>query len=177
MLIFGIPKSCYGSLKDTDLRKLVLFLFWCKYPNGKKTGSCLNWGRYPGQAMGAELQRFALLRAREDYFPKKYLGLGKILVPEENGLNTIGLAIFSLWSTKRLALPGTQRKRGPAEFLHIFKRPKNTSPRTTISPAWALWDTLCYPHSALVTRRFFIWAVAKRPTKGAMLAGSQRRPD
>lgn len=46
--------------------------------------------------MGAELQRFALLRAREDYFPKKYLGLGKILVPEEKGLNTIGLAIFSL---------------------------------------------------------------------------------
>jgi len=52
MLIFRIPKSRCGSLKDTNLRKLVIFLFWCKYPNGKKTGSCLNWGRYPRQAMG-----------------------------------------------------------------------------------------------------------------------------
>lgn len=54
-------------------------------------------------------------------------------MPEENGLNTIGLAIFSLCSTKRSALPGTQRKRGPAEFLHIFKRPKKTYRRTGFS--------------------------------------------
>ena len=86
----------------------------------------------------------------------KYLELGKILVPEENGLNTIELAIFSLGSTKRSALPGTQRKHGPAEFLHIFKETRKYLPRNTISPAWALRETLSHPLSALVATRFFI---------------------
>lgn len=41
-LIVRILESRLGSLKGTDLHKLVIFLFWYKYPNGEKTGSRLN---------------------------------------------------------------------------------------------------------------------------------------
>lgn len=84
-----------------------------------------------------------MFRARESYFAKKCFKLGEILVPEENGLNTIELAIFSLGSTKRSALPGTQRKRGPAEFLHIFQEAKKKIPPSEppfLLP-WALRET------------------------------------
>lgn len=93
---------------------------------------------------------FTLFRARESYFPKKCSELGEILVPEENGLNTIELAIFSLGSTKRLALPGTQRKRGPAEFLHIFQEAKKYLPQNhNFCCLGAPRDTLSHAHSAL----------------------------
>lgn len=71
----------------------------------------------------AELQPFTLLGLAELFqkSPEVFRIWGKTLVPEENGLNTIGLAIFSLQSTKRLrGFSTTQRKPGPSEFSYIF---------------------------------------------------------
>lgn len=71
----------------------------------------------------AELQPFTL-RGLGDFFqksPEVFRIWGKTLVPEENGLNTIGLAIFSFQSTKQLrGFSTTQRKPGPSEFSYIF---------------------------------------------------------
>lgn len=74
----------------------------------------------------AELQPFTL-RGPGDFFqksPEVFRIWGKTLVPEENGLNTIGLAIFSFQSTKQLrGFSTTQRKPGPSEFSYIFPPP------------------------------------------------------
>lgn len=71
----------------------------------------------------AELKPFTLRRLG-DFFqksPEVFRIWGKTLVPEENGLNTIGLAIFSFQSTKQLrGFSTTQRKPGPSEFSYIF---------------------------------------------------------
>lgn len=71
----------------------------------------------------AELKPFTLRRLG-DFFqksPEVFRIWGKTLVPEENGLNTIGLAIFSFQSTKQLrGFSYTQRKPGPSEFSYIF---------------------------------------------------------
>lgn len=71
----------------------------------------------------AELQPFTL-HGLGDFFqksPEVFRIWGKTLVPEENGLNTIGLAIFSFQSTKQLrGFSTTQRKPRPSEFSYIF---------------------------------------------------------
>lgn len=71
----------------------------------------------------AELQPFTL-RGLGDFFqknPEVFRIWGETLVPEENGLNTIGLAIFSFQSTKQLrGFSTTQRKPGPSEFSYTF---------------------------------------------------------
>lgn len=76
-------------------------------------------------------------------FATKCLELGKTLVPEENGLNTIELAIFSLGSTKRLALPARHTKKAWAcgILAHFYKRPPNTSPKHHCSRPDAPRDT------------------------------------
>lgn len=130
--IVRVRESRCGPLKGADLRAAVAFSSGHERPDSRKRLSPT-----PGRAAPhppAELRRFTLFWARESYMATKCLELGEILVPGENGLNTIELAIFSLGSTKRSALPAHKESMGPRNSCTFSKRPENTSLETRFLP-------------------------------------------
>ena len=73
-------------------------------------------------------------------------------------------ALGAAWRTKKAWARGIL-----AHFQEGKKKKKpHTSLRTTDSPAWALWDTLCHPRSVPVTRSS-LWGAEEGATLASQL--------